>query len=164
MSQEFVFEFSGTKEDFLNKLGCFPNNNRQYCYFNDYIVKMVDDEIHFGVMRAGHSNGYWFIPTITQQDGKTEFRGVIKYVDTKNKPISGSDKKSFFKRCIEITGRILLYILVFPFALSVFLFVKVYEAFKRIKRKMLCQPTTKVNTKEDKLIDLMENHLGCVRK
>ena len=55
MPKEYIFEFNGTKEELLNKLNIFPNNkyfNGIFYCFDDYIVKFVDDEIHFGVERA----------------------------------------------------------------------------------------------------------------
>ena len=161
---KFVFEFYGTKEDFLNKLSRFSHNGNGFYYFDDYIVKIVDDEIHFGIERAGHSNGYWYIPTITERNGKTEFRGEIKYIGSRNNYVLTKRKKPLLKRLTEITVRGLLYVLMLPFALSVFLIVRAYEAFRRIKRKLLRQPATKIRTKEDKLFDLMETHLDCVRK
>ena len=164
MSQEFVFEFSGTKEDFLNKLGYFPNNDRQFYYFDNYIVRLIGDEIHFGVERAGHSNGHWFIPTITEHDGKIEFRGSIQYIGSNNNSTPNEVKKSYLKKCVEKTIRFLLYLLLLPFVIIVLLLVKAYELFKWLEEKMLRQPTTKAKTKEDKLIDLMENYLDCVRK
>lgn len=164
MSQEFVFEFSGTKEDFLNKLGYFANNDRQFYYFDNYIVRLIGDEIHFGVERAGHSNGHWFIPTITEHDGKIEFSGSIQYIGSNNNSTPNEVKKSYLKKCVEKTIRFLLYLLLLPFAIIVLLLVKAYELFKWLEEKMLRQPTTKAKTKEDKLIDLMENYLDCVRK
>ena len=83
MPDNYSFEFAGTKEEFLKQLNIYPNNSYSdggFYYFNDYIVKLVDDEIHFGVERAGHSGGQWFIPTITEHDGKITFNGTIKYI------------------------------------------------------------------------------------
>lgn len=68
MLQEYVFEFPGAKEDFLNSLNRFSHNpsySNGTFFFDDYIVELIDEEIHFGIARAGHSGGYWFIPTIT---------------------------------------------------------------------------------------------------
>lgn len=63
MAKEYVFEFSGTKEDFLNHLKRFHHNvsysGGSFYYFDDYIVKVIDEEIHFGVAKRGHSHGYW---------------------------------------------------------------------------------------------------------
>lgn len=159
VSQEYVFEFLGTKKDFFNKLNSFPNNSGEVYYFDNYIVKKVNDEVHFGVERAGHSGGHWFVPTITEFENKIEFKGKIEYIGMKNNPTK-SEAKSFIGKVREI----LLYILVLPFALIVFLFMKIYDALKYIVKKIRRQPIVKVETTEEKLFYLMENHLGCVRK
>ena len=65
---------------FLNQLNKHPNNNQRFFYFDDYIVETSENEIRFGVA-GGHSGGYWFVPTITELDGKTIFNGTIQYVD-----------------------------------------------------------------------------------
>ena len=81
MSKSYSFEFSGTKEMFLNQLNKYNNNNQRFFYFDDYIIELSDDDIRFGVARGGHSGGYWFVPTITELDGKTIFCGTIEYSD-----------------------------------------------------------------------------------
>ena len=40
-----------------------------------------DDEIRFGVAHGGHSDGYCFIPKITEFDNKITFCGTIHYID-----------------------------------------------------------------------------------
>ena len=84
MSKEYMFEFPGTRKDFMNTLNRFSHNysysSGTFYYFDDYIVKLVGDEIHFGVARGGHSGGYWFVPTITDLGEKMEFRGEIRYI------------------------------------------------------------------------------------
>lgn len=162
MSQELVFEFMGTKEDFLNKLANFPNNDHQMYYFDNYIVKIVGEEIHFGVERAGHSNGYWYIPKITQHNGKTQFRGNIKYTGAQAE-VPPAVKRSFSKRFIGKIIRGIFYILTLPLVLAVLLGTKLYNAFKGIKGKAQHQLTAQTKTKEEKLIYLMEKHLGCSR-
>ena len=164
MPKEYIFEFNGTKEELLNKLNIFPNNkyfNGIFYYFDDYIVKFVDDEIHFGVERAGHSGGQWFIPTIKEQNGKIELKGTIQYIGPQND--STTAPKSMFKRCIGKIGEYLLYIIVVLFLL-IYTFVKIFAFFKWLVNKILHRPTAKPKTTEEKLFDLMERYLGCVRK
>ena len=36
MPKKYVFEFSGTKDMFLDTLRQFPNNDGKFYYFNDY--------------------------------------------------------------------------------------------------------------------------------
>ena len=83
MSKSYSFEFAGTKEMFLNQLNKYRNNDQRFFYFDDYIVELSNDEIHFGVERAGHSGGQWFIPTITECDNKITFNGTIQYIGPK---------------------------------------------------------------------------------
>ena len=75
MSKSYSFVFLGTKEMFLNQLNKYPNNNQKFFYFDDYIVEISDNEVRFGVARGGHSGGYWFVPTITEHGGISEFCG-----------------------------------------------------------------------------------------
>lgn len=65
MSKEYVFEFPGTREEFMNVLNQYPNDNGKLYCFDGYIVTLIGDEIRFGVERCGHSGGNWFTPKIT---------------------------------------------------------------------------------------------------
>ncbi|MGN1138679.1 MAG: hypothetical protein ACI4RM_04460 [Ruminococcus sp.] len=160
MSQEYTFEFSGTKEDFFNKIGCFNNNDNQFYWFDSYIIKIVDDEIHFGIERAGHSSGHWFISKITELEDKIEFKGTIQYLGPYKNSFLDETEESILKRVIDKTLVCLLYILVAPFVLI----IDVFLFFKRLFDKICHRPTVSLKTKEDKLFDLMENQLGCTRK
>ena len=92
-------------------------------------------------------------------EDKIELKGTIEYIGTQNSPTNSKEK-----RFIEKVREILLYILVLPFALIVFLFMKIHNALKWIVQKIRRQPIVKVENTEEKLFYLMENHLGCVRK
>lgn len=149
MSKEYVFEFVGTKENFLNILSTKQNasySNAKFYYFSNYMVKIVDNTIQFGVERGGHSGGYWFIPTITEFDNRIEFSGTVKY----NGPI---DNRSKSKKVIDNIICLLL--------LPIILIFGLYQAIKWVVCKLLKKPQL---TREEKLFDLMENHLGCNRK
>lgn len=157
MTKEYAFIFHGTKTDFLN---CISSNKSdtsywgtKYYYFDDYIVKIVDGVIHFGVERGGHSGGYWYIPMIVERDGQSEFRGKIRYVGP-------NDDSGILAKAADKIGEFLLLILLLPFILL----YKVYELIEWIVRKICKHPRKKRTTTEDRLFDLMENHLGCVRK
>ena len=78
MKKTYTFEFSGSKAQFLNQLKQYPNAGRKFYYLNDYIIDLSEEDIRFGVARAGHSGGYWFLPTVTEAEGKTVFRGEIQ--------------------------------------------------------------------------------------
>ena len=153
MSKSYSFEFSGTKEMFLNQLNKYPNNDEKFFYFNDYIVELSNDDIRFGVSRGGHSGGYWFVPTITEIDGKTTFCGTIEYVDpyTSEKGI---------KKIVNKIEEVLLWIFLIP----IIVVVKVYLFFSWLIRKIFKRSKPKEESLEDKLYNLMENHLGCKRQ
>ena len=155
MSKEYVFEFPGTKEDFLNSLNRFSHNasysSGTFYYFDDYIVKLVGEEIHFGVARGGHSGGYWFVPTITVSDEKMEFRGEIRY-------IGPDDTCSSVKKAIDRVGEFLLFILLLP----IVLIIRIYIFMEWLIRKIFNRPKLKGKTNEERLVDLMENYFGCV--
>ena len=158
MSKEYTFEFPGTKEEFLNNLNRFAHNEAysgdKFYYFGDYIVKLVGDEIHFGVARGGHSGGYWFVPAITDLGKKMEFRGEIQYIGP------NSENRSAFKKTIDGIGEFLLLILILPIALV----IRVYMLMEWLIRKILNRPKPKEKTNEERLFDLMENYFGCVGK
>ena len=153
MSKEYVFEFQGTKEMFLDTLNKFPNNDGKLYYFNNYIVKLIDDEIHFGVDGA-HSGGYWFIPKITEYDNRIQLSGTVQYIKLKTNANQGEIKKTSNK-----IGEILFFILLLPFLLI----TKLYTVIKWCIMKLFKRTTLKVKTPEDKLYDLMEKHLNCIR-
>lgn len=157
MSKEYMFEFPGTKEDFMTSLNRFSHNasysSGKFYYFDDYIVKLVGDEIHFGVARGGHSGGYWFIPTITYLGEKIEFCGKIRY-------IGPNDNRGSFKKTIDSIGDFLLFILILPIALIIW----GYMFIEWLVRKIFNRPKPKGKTNEEKLFDLMENYFGCVGK
>ena len=157
MPQEYIFEFSGTKEDFLNNLNRFGHNasySDGTCYYlDDYIVRLIGDEMHFGVARSGHSGGYWFVPTITDLGNKVEFCGEIRYVGP-------NDDRGPFKKAVDNAGAVLLSVLILPIVLMVW----GYMCMDRLVRKILNRPKPKEKTHEERLFDLMENYLGCVGK
>ena len=157
MAKEYVFAFSGTKEDFLNRLDQRANRPyRSYCknpyyYFDDYLVEIEDDRIRFGVQKAGHSGGYWFVPTMTESNGITEFRGKIQ------SPESDDNRKPIIK-AIDSIGIYLLLIIVLP----IFLVFWLYVLLRKLILKICNRPVPKEKTTEESLYDLMENYFGCV--
>ena len=158
MPKMYVFEFRGTKEEFLNNLNQFSNNTTYadgtFYYLDDYIVNLVGDEIHFGIARGGHSGGYWFLPTITCFDDRIEFRGTIRYI------VPGSEKRGVFKKAIDYIEIFLLTVLLFP----IFLVIRGYMLIEWLVRKIISRPKPKQKTDEERLLDLMENYVGCVAK
>ena len=150
MSQEYIFEYQGTKQMFCDSLKKYPNNNDTFFYFDNYIVKLLENEIQFGVERAGHSGGYWFIPQITEYENKIEFRGEIQYIG----PVVNRSKIQKIKDDIFVC---LICILFLPITLLFLFGYWIYNIINNRKK-------TKIKTTEDRLFDLLENHLGCTRK
>ena len=109
--------------------------------------------IRFGVARGGHSGGYWFVPTITEINGKTTFCGTIEY----NSPHT-SEKG--IKKIVNKIEEILLWIILIP----IIIIVKVCLFFSWVVRKILKRTKPKEESLEDKLYNLMENHLNCTRQ
>lgn len=138
---------------FLNQLNKHPNNNQRFFYFDDYIVETSEDEVRFGVARCGHSGGYWFVPTITEFDGKTAFIGTIQYVDH----YSGEEGIKKISNKIE---KILLWIILFP----IFIIVELCIFFSWLVQKIFKRTKPKEESLEDKLYNLMEHHLNCKRQ
>ena len=155
--KEYVFEFIGKKEEFFNVLNSYPNNTSyrddKLYYFDDFIVKVTDGEIHFGVERGGHSGGYWYIPSITECDGRIRFCGTVKYI--------GPDaKRGKIKKAIDGIEYFLLFILILPIALI----FRLYMLAEWVIRKISKRPKPKDKTTEEKLFDLMENYLCCIKR
>ncbi|MBQ7378843.1 MAG: hypothetical protein IJW70_04080 [Clostridia bacterium] len=76
-SKEYVFRFPGTKDAFLQKLDSLCPGSGHTRYFGDYLIELRDNEIRFGIERAGHSGGNWLISPFEEVDGHLEFRGAI---------------------------------------------------------------------------------------
>lgn len=157
MPKEYVFRFPGTKEDFLNSLNRYSHDTSYsggtFIYFDDYIVKLIGDEIHFGVARGGHSGGYWFVPTITDLGKQLEFRGEIRY-------IGPNDHCGPFNKAIDGLGEFLLLILLLP----IVLIIRIYIFLEWLIRKIFDRPKSKGKTNEERLFDLMESYFGCIAK
>ena len=157
MSKEYVFEFNGTKQEFIKKLDLYPNNTsydgNKFYYFDDYIVKIVDNTIHFGVERCGHSGGNWFVPHVTEFNDRIEFCGTVKY----DGPV---DDRGKMQRALDGIGYVLLFILILPIVVIISLYQVVAWVVRKLSKKEKQMP----KTTEEKLFDLMINHLGCTRK
>ena len=154
MSKEYIFKYPGTKESFmavLNSHGSSCSNNSRVYYFDDYIVEVRDDEIRFGVERAGHSGGNWFISKFTEENDQIEFRGTIERMGT-NKVTRTKVQKVF-----DNIEEILLSILFFPVVVLFFVISKIQWLIEKIRK----QPNPQ--TTEEKLFFLMEKRLNCQR-
>ena len=153
MDKCYSFEFPGTKAIFLCLLDEYPNSKHKEFYFDDYLIEISGDEIRFGVARGGHSGGYWFIPTITEVDDKTIFCGTIQYIG----PYAN---EKGIRKVISKVEEFLLEVLLLP----IIIIVKVYQLFSWAIQKATGRTKSKEESLEDKLYDLMENHLNCQRQ
>lgn len=156
--KKYVFEFMGEKEDFFNILNSYHSSTSfagdRYYYFDDFIVRLVGEKIYFGVQRGGHSaGGYWYIPTIIECDDRIEFCGTIEYTNP-------NTERGKLKEMIDRIDEFLLLL----FLLPVVLLIKLYMLVEWVVRKLLKKPKPKEQTTEERLFDLMENHLCCIRK
>lgn len=164
MADSYSFEFPGTKKAFCKQFTEFSHHaysDGSFYYFDNYIVEFDDDEIRFGVERAGHSGGQWYIPAITERGGKTYFTGTIQYIGPKAAPADPDSPP--LRKYLDKLGQWLLFLAVLPLVLIVYVVVKAAAFFKWIIRKTLRRPTAQPKTTEEKLLDLMENHLHCTR-
>ncbi len=157
MSKIYTFEFPGTKSDFFRTLDTYPHNTSysgdKFYYFHDVIVKTTDGTLHIGVERGGHSGGYWFIPTITEHDDRLIFCGSIQYIGPEG-------VRNGFQKTLDRIGDFLLFILLLP----LILLIRLYLLMDWVVKKLSHTQKPVVPTTEQRLFDLMENHLGCVRK
>ena len=153
MSEEYCFEFPGTRDAFSKKLGMYPDNDRRYFYFDDYIVERAGENYRFGVERAGHSGGYWFSPEITEREDKLVLRGKLRYSD----PWSEETGEKEQNKLADKLESILLFILLLP----LIVIIKVVQWTRRLLHWVARRPLPKVLTTEEHLFDLMENYLGC---
>ena len=155
MSKKYIFKYNGSKESFLTILDSFHTfhtNNSRFYYFDDYSIEVLDDEIRFGVERAGHSGGNWFVSKFTEENNQIEFRGTIQFIGPEN-----SDMRTKAQKILDKIGLFLLAILLIPIFVIFFLISKIQWIIRKIRKL----PNTK--TTEDKLFDLMENRLNCQR-
>ncbi|MGN0517464.1 MAG: hypothetical protein ACI4II_01920 [Acutalibacteraceae bacterium] len=152
MAKNYEFEFLGNREKFLNTLNIYQKHNENPYYFDDYIVNIENDVYKFGVARGGHSGGYWYIPEITEKDGRLFFNGKIKYIDHYT-DVKGLKKviNTLYDICLTI-----FLFLISPLIYAIMLFYHIYKKIKKIPN----EPSSKTKL-EDKLYDLMVNHLHC---
>jgi hypothetical protein len=109
-----------------------------------------DDEIYFGVERAGHSGGNWFVSKFIEENNQIIFRGTIQYIGPENSRTK--IQKSFDKIVV-----ILLWILLFPLFIDFYFISQIIRLIGTIRKRPLLETT------EEKLLNLMEKRLNCQR-
>ncbi|MCI5682920.1 MAG: hypothetical protein MR284_04155 [Clostridiales bacterium] len=148
MAKKYSFQFLGTKEDFLRSLSKYQNDHSNFYYLDEYIVSIENGECKFGVARGGHSGGYWYLPEITEKDGSLCFSGKIQY-------ISPYSPEKGIKKVMNTIEKSFLFIILLPLILITRGCLLIVSLFKKQKG------IPKEATVEDKLFDLMVNHLHC---
>lgn len=155
MEKEYTFEFYGTKQQLLNKISSniLDNNssNTKTFYIGEYMIYVTNDKIEFGIQRGGHSGGYWYIPAIEEFEDHLVLSGKIRY-------IGPEDNRGKASKVIGEIFFVLFIILLSP----ILLLFKIYELIDWIVKKISKKP--KPITTEGKLLDLMVNKLGCIKK
>ena len=151
MSKEYRFCYHGTKEMLFHQCN-------QCRYINEYIISTLGGKIEFGIERAGHSGGYWYTPNIIEYEDKIELVGTIQYIG----PQSDQNSHSKLSKLKDKIITVLLFIIFGPVALLTYLIIKLIDFVKWLSAK-ISKKEKKMNpkTKEEKLNDLMINHLGC---
>jgi hypothetical protein len=155
MPKKYVFEFLGTKDAFLEMLDEFPHStygNKKIYYIDSYLIELRDNKIYFGVARAGHSGGEWFVPEVVEYDNRIEFCGTIRY-------IGPNDDRSRIRKIIDWIEIFLMAVLLLP----IILLFAICKSIKWSIRKICHRAQPKAETLEDKLFDLMENRMGCIK-
>ncbi|MBO7740362.1 MAG: hypothetical protein J6S34_02460 [Clostridia bacterium] len=154
--KQYVFEFSGTKEDFLKPLKRSDVPPGAIVYHGEYMIEFADSEIRFGIERCGHSGGNWYVATVDESDGRMAFCGEIRYVG----PERNDDNRGWFGKTIEKIGLWFFFILFLPFWILFELYTFVRWLVRKLRRRSHLNP----KTTEEKLFYLMETVLHCVRK
>ena len=113
------------------------------------MIHVTSDKIEFGIQRVGYESGYWYIPAIEEFEDHLVLSGTIRY-------ICPEDDRGKASKVMGEIFVVLLTILLSP----IFLLFTIYELIDWIVRKISKKPITT----EDKLLDLMVNKLGCIKK
>lgn len=150
LAKEYAFRFDGSKEMFMNVLNPFHEEGRRVFYFDNYIVHVKHEGVHFGVERAGHSGGYWFISNFEEEDNQIEFRGTLQFIGPED---DRTNAQKFFDNFLVV----LFCIFAFPIILVLWVIGGVSGIINKLRKK------PKPLTTEEKLFDLMVNRLGCQR-
>ena len=106
MPKEYVYQYAGSKQSFLTTLDQFHTNHNGFYYLDDYIIEVRNDQIRFGIERAGHSGGNWLVSQFAEVNGQIEFRGTVEYIGPEN---NRTQRQKLGDRVEEI----LLFILLF---------------------------------------------------
>ena len=154
MEKEYAFLFPGTRSDLQALLDRYPNNDHHFWTFDNFTVEATDDGWKFGVARCGHSGGYYFIPAVTEREGKLLLSGTLTRVGP-------SLSAARDRRTRDRVGEICLLVLLSPFIFLILLAVKVWLLLRALVGKIVKRPPQCEPTPEERLTDLMVGHLHC---
>ena len=150
--KEYAFAFAGTREELVRRVHTLQKGH-DYSFHKNYMIFVKGEELSFGIERAGHSGGYWFVPTVTEEADGILLRGKIQYIGPMPDP-----NRTRLQRIREAIGEILLLLLLLPLLLVTLFGYYVFQFFRWISGK------PRPLTTEERLYDLMEKHVQCQRK
>lgn len=156
MEKEYTFLFPGTRSDLQTLLDRYPNNDHRFWTFDNYTVETMNDGWRFGVARCGHAGGHYFIPSVTEHEGKLLLSGALTRVGS---PSSVTHDRRTHSRI----GTICVFVLLSPFIFLILLAVKVWLLLRALVGKIVKRPPQREPTPEERLTDLMVGHLHCSR-
>lgn len=120
----------------------------------DYRIKFNgDDEILFGIERAGHSGGYWFKSRLIERENELHIIGEMILMDSNNKKIEFSKKEKIKETLFMIIFIILTWWLI--------IIVWLIKATNKLYNKIIGKKLEPQLTKEEKLDRLMIDLLCC---
>ena len=149
--KKYVFVYPGSREQFDEAFERLRAASQ-----NDYLVKSDDGSYRFGVAPGGHSGGYWYCPTCTEEDGKLVFSGKIRY-------LSLHPPKTKKERFLNRLGWVLLFVFLWIFTLPLVLFFNLFRGIAWIILRLLGKPTER-DGMENTLYTLMTDRLGCEKQ
>ncbi len=146
MKKTYSYRFIGNAEDFANKVQALRSSKP--VQLSQYILEVNQaGECRFGIQRGGHSGGYWYVPTVCQQNDGVIISGKIVYLEPRS-------NQSKFKKVMDGIGVGLLILLLLPIYIGIWIYRLVDWLAAKIRKK------PKV-TLENKLDYLMQQWLAC---
>ena len=131
MKRIYTFYCDLTADDFLQRVKDSVQNN------TDYMFEETSNGFYLGVLRGGHSGGYWYNCLITNESEKLKLSGPIEYKD----PYSDS--------IIQNIEEILVYVLFFFITVPVLI-------TNFIQNKIVKEQSNEEKSLERFMIDIMK--------
>lgn len=147
--KNFIYTYPDSRKQFIENCKIVDKDPQ-----TDYRIRFVcDDEILFGVKRAGHSSGYWFKTNIIEKEDGLHILGELILMDYNNKKIELSKKDKLIETLFMAIFILLTWWLIFIFWLI--------KSIRWLSNKIVGKKYEPNRTKEEELDRLMINRLGC---